>query len=58
MNFLNYFFTDVCWLRLDFESFTLLGPTQTDELTGGVCSDQFKITVKELEVFIPKESWL
>ena len=38
-------FSDVCWLRLDFESFTLLGPTVTTESQGGLCTDTFKITV-------------
>merc|ERR1712004_172028 len=36
---------DVCWLRLDFETFTTLGPTESDEATGGVCIDMLTITV-------------
>ena len=35
-------------MRLDFESFTLLGPLSTDEAatTGGMCArDTFKVTV-------------
>jgi hypothetical protein len=42
------FFTEVCYLRLDFESFTLLGPSTTSEGTngGGLCArDAFKVTV-------------
>ena len=36
---------DVCWLRLDFETFTTLGPTATDETDGGLCIDMLTITV-------------
>jgi len=36
-------------LRLDFETFQILGPTLTTEATtataGGTCPDQFKVTV-------------
>ena len=39
-------FSDVCFLRLDFEAFNLLGPTLTDETNGGACAlDTFKVTV-------------
>ena len=37
--------SDVCFLRLDFESFTLLGPTVSTETQGGLCPDTFKVTV-------------
>jgi hypothetical protein len=34
-------------LRLDFETFTIIGPADTVETTGGKCaSDTFKITVR------------
>ena len=36
---------DVCWLRLDFESFTLQGVADTQELNGGVCLDSFSVSV-------------
>lgn len=37
--------SNICWLRLDFETFTLVGPTATDETNaGGACVDTFKIT--------------
>ncbi len=38
-------FADICWLRLDFEQFTMLGTTDTIETTGGVCQDSFSVTV-------------
>jgi hypothetical protein len=43
-------FLEVCYIRLDFESFNLLGPSTTDEATnaGGACArDAFKVTVSE-----------
>ena len=41
-----FFISDVCYLRLDFESFTMLGPADTVETLGGACSrDTFKVTV-------------
>lgn len=36
--------TDVCWLRLDFESMTLAGPVASLEVNGGACQDAFTIT--------------
>ena len=43
--------TDICWLRLDFESFTLLGTGNTDETDGttggGLCLDSFTVSVKK-----------
>lgn len=43
-------FADICWLRLDFETFNIVGPTTTTEVTtttaGGNCPDQFKVTVE------------
>ena len=43
--------TDICWLRLDFESFTLLGTgntVETDLTTGGgLCLDSFTVSVKK-----------
>ena len=54
MYILNYLhevsITDICWLRLDFESFTLLGTgntVETDLTTGGgLCLDSFTVSVK------------
>ena len=41
-----FFISDVCYLRLDFESFTLLGPADAIETGGGACTrDTFKVTV-------------
>ena len=34
----------VCSVRLDFETFTTLGPTSTAESSGGVCVDSFVVT--------------
>ena len=36
------FFSDVCTVRLDFESFITAGPTATDDSTA--CVDSFKVT--------------
>lgn len=42
-------FLDVCFLRLDFELFSILGPQGTVELPatspGSTCPDQFKVVV-------------
>merc|ERR1712156_14566 len=39
---------DICWLRLDFETFTMEGPTATDEgattAGTGACKDTFTVT--------------
>ena len=35
---------DVCAVRLDFDSFTTMGPATTEETTGGACTDSFVIT--------------
>lgn len=35
---------DVCWLRLDFETFNILGAATTTEPTSGACVDTFAIT--------------
>lgn len=40
------FSLDVCYLRLDFESFTTVGPTDTEEKKGGECVDKLSFTVK------------
>lgn len=37
--------SDICWLRLDFETFQNLGPALTTEVSGGLCVDTFKVTV-------------
>ena len=36
---------DICWLRLDFETFTTLGPADTVETDGGLCVDKLTFTV-------------
>ena len=36
---------DVCWLRLDFDTFNILGTGATTETDGGVCLDDLTITV-------------
>ena len=42
--FLQFFFADICWLRLDFETFSISGPRGSDELDGGLCSiDAFNV---------------
>ena len=38
-------FIDVCYLRLDFETFTLQGVGATTEINGGACTDTFVVTV-------------
>ena len=36
--------SDVCSVRLDFETFTTRGPAGTEETDGGVCTDSFQVT--------------
>eukprot|EP00093_Oithona_nana_P006559 06559.XXX_116884_118935_1 [CDS] Oithona nana genome sequencing. len=36
---------DICWLRLDFETFTTVGPSTTLETGGGECVDKLTFTV-------------
>ena len=38
----------VCFIRLDFETFTLAGPAATGEENGGLCTDTFTATVREI----------
>lgn len=38
--------SSVCWLRLDFETFTTLGPANSEEVGGGVCRDTFKVVTQ------------
>ena len=40
--------SDVCFLRLDFETFTTQGPLNTLEVAGGACQDTFTIRVSEI----------
>ncbi len=44
----DYFPTDICTLRLDFETFTTRGTSGTGgtDLTDGMCTDTFVVTVK------------
>lgn len=44
---------DICWLRLDFEQFTTLGPADTVETTGGACIDTFTVTVNSGQTVPP-----
>jgi len=45
--------SNICYLRLDFETFTIIGPADAAEVMGGKCaSDTFKITNPTME-FIP-----
>jgi hypothetical protein len=37
--------SDICYLRLDFETFTTVGPTLSTEAASYVCPDTFKVTV-------------
>jgi hypothetical protein len=48
----HFLFTDVCNLRLDFESFTLAGTTDTSETAGGTCLDKLDIKVAVLNLFL------
>ena len=41
----NFAYLDICFLRLDFETLNIQGPSVTDETDGGVCVDSLKITV-------------
>ena len=36
--------SDVCAVRLDFETFTTAGPATTEEPTGGVCTDSLVVS--------------
>ncbi len=44
----NFFMLNqgVCFIRLDFETFTLAGPAATGEENGGLCTDTFTATVR------------
>lgn len=37
--------SDICWLRLDFETFQNVGPTNSEEPNGFQCTDTLKVTV-------------
>jgi hypothetical protein len=43
----NLFFLDICYLRLDFESFAILGPADSSEVAGGACRDTLILTVSK-----------
>ena len=45
MYLLIFVISDICWFRLDFETFTTLGPADTQETSGGKCVDTLTITV-------------
>ena len=40
-----YDISDICWFRLDFETFTTVGPSTTLETGGGECVDKLTFTV-------------
>lgn len=42
----NRLSSDVCFLRLDLQTFMILGPADTNEATGGQCVDTFSATSK------------
>ena len=44
-----FIFLDVCYLRLDFESFTIVGPTLSTEGVASTytCPDSLKVTVSK-----------
>ncbi len=44
-NQLYFYLQDVCYLRLDFETFVLLGPDTSGATTGKCSLDSFKVTV-------------
>ena len=50
-------FSGVCTLRLDFESFTTVGPTDTVETNGGECTDTFTVTVIIIEWWPMPKRW-
>lgn len=56
--------SDVCYLRLDFDSFTILGIADSSELANYMCQDFFTVTVRkklciiESTVHCAKESTL
>ena len=43
----------VCYLRLDFDTFTLLGTGLTTEVNGGACQDSFVVTTTNTNPTIP-----
>ena len=43
----SFKFADICFLRLDFEVFTILGTGGTTEIGGGICVDSFTIVVRQ-----------
>ncbi len=51
------FFSEVCWLRLDFEAFTIQGTGATTEVNGGACLDSFTVTVTFLSSLIRAWNW-
>ena len=54
-NLICILFLDVCYLRLDFEIFTIEGPkTGSTEVGGGECQDSFSVSVRlQLEFIKP-----
>ena len=42
-----YVHSEVCYIRLDLESFTILGPATNAEPSGGICVDSFAVTVSQ-----------
>ena len=49
--FLLFFVADVCFLRLDFEEFSIRGTGGTAQTNEGVCLDTFTVTVSLYGIF-------
>ena len=53
-NFCSPSTLDICWLRLDFETFNIDGPTNSQEdATTGVCKDTFTVTSSTSSIAYP-----
>ena len=46
-------YLDICWLRLDFETFTTQGPAATEETAGDLCVDTFTVTASVSTSSVP-----
>ena len=44
---ITYIFSDVCSLKLEFETFTILGIADSEESDGYTCSDKCQVTVSQ-----------
>ena len=59
---MNFCFLDICWLRLDFETFTNQGPALTEEApalpaapvpSASACTDTFTVTSSTSTITYP-----